>query len=45
MQNFEWTNEDQNVVAGYIAADGMSPEDAASKWIEENQDKVDAWLG
>ena len=45
VQNFTWTNEDQNVVAGYIASDGMSPEDAAAKWIEENQDKVDAWLG
>ncbi len=45
VKNFQWTNEDQNVVAGYIAADGMSPEDAAAKWIEENQDKVDAWLG
>ena len=44
VQNFTWTNEDQNVVAGYIAADGMSPEEAAGKWIEENQDKVDAWL-
>ncbi len=44
VQNFTWTNEDQNVVAGYIAADGMSPEDAAAKWVEENQDKVDAWL-
>jgi len=45
VQNFEWTNEDQNVVAKYISEDGMSPEDAAAKWIEENQDKVDAWLG
>ena len=45
VQNFTWTNEDQNVVAGYIASDGMSPEDAAAKWIDENQDKVDAWLG
>ena len=44
VQNFTWTNEDQNLVAGYIAADGMSPEDAAAKWIEENQDKVEAWL-
>ena len=44
VQNFTWTNEDQNVVAGYIAGDGMSPEEAAAKWIEENQDKVDAWL-
>jgi glycine betaine/proline transport system substrate-binding protein len=45
VQNFTWTNEDQNQVAGYISADGMSPEDAAAKWIEDNQDKVDAWLG
>jgi glycine betaine/proline transport system substrate-binding protein len=45
VENFSWTNEDQNVVAGYIADEGMSPEEAATKWIEENQDKVDAWLG
>lgn len=45
VQNFTWTNDDQNVVAGYIAADGMSPEDAAAKWVEENPDKVEAWLG
>ncbi len=45
VENFEWTNEDQNVVAGYIADDGMDPEDAAAKWIEENPDKVEAWLG
>ena len=25
--------------------DGLSPEDAAAKWVEENPDKVDAWLG
>jgi len=45
VKNFQWTNEDQNLVAKYIAADGMSPEDAAAQWIEENPDKVDAWLG
>lgn len=45
VQSFTWTNEDQNVVAGYIAADGMSPKDAAAKWVEENPDKVEAWLG
>ena len=44
VKNFQWTNEDQNVVAKYIAQDKMDPEDAADKWIEENQDKVDAWL-
>lgn len=44
VQNFEWTNDDQNVVAKYISEDGMSPEDAAAKWVEDNKDKVDAWL-
>jgi glycine betaine/proline transport system substrate-binding protein len=44
-KNFSWTNDDQNIVAKYISEDGMSPEDAAAKWVEENQDKVDAWLG
>jgi glycine betaine/proline transport system substrate-binding protein len=41
---FHWTNDDQNVVAGYIAQDGMEAEEAAEKWIEDNPDKVDAWL-
>ena len=45
VKNFEWTNEDQDTVAKYIASDGMSSEDAAAKWVAENQDKVDAWLG
>ncbi|KRF12496.1 glycine/betaine ABC transporter substrate-binding protein [Nocardioides sp. Soil797] len=45
VKNFTWTNEDQNLVAKYIADDKMKPEDAAKKWIDENPDKVDAWLG
>jgi glycine betaine/proline transport system substrate-binding protein len=44
IKNFTWTNDDQNLVAKYIAEDGMSPEEAAKKWVGENQDKVDAWL-
>lgn len=44
VKNFEWTNEDQNLVAKYIAQDGMDPDEAADKWIADNQDKVDAWL-
>lgn len=44
VENFQWTNEDQNLVAKYISDDGMSAEDAAAKWVEDNQDKVDAWL-
>ncbi len=42
---FEWTNDDQNLVAKYIAEDKMDAEDAAKKWVEDNPDKVDAWLG
>ena len=44
IQNFTWTNDDQNQVADYIVAQGMSNEDAAAKWIADNPDKVDAWL-
>jgi glycine betaine/proline transport system substrate-binding protein len=45
IKNFNWTNVDQNTVAMYIAQDGMDPDDAARKWIEDNPDKVDAWMG
>jgi glycine betaine/proline transport system substrate-binding protein len=41
---FEWTNDDQNLVAKYIAVDKMSPEAAAEKWVNDNRDKVDAWI-
>ena len=44
VKNFTWTNEDQNTVSTYIAKDGMTPDDAAQKWIDDNQDKVDTWL-
>jgi len=44
IKNFNWTNEDQNTVSSYIGQDGMSPDDAAQKWIDANPDKVDAWL-
>jgi len=44
VKNFKWTNDDQNLVAKYIAEDKMSPEDAGKKWVEANPDKVKAWL-
>ena len=44
VKDFKWTNEDQNVVAKYIAEDGMDPEEAAEKWVNENPAKVEAWL-
>ncbi len=45
LMNFEFTNDDQNQVAKMISEDGMSPEDAAAQWVEDNPDKVEAWLG
>ena len=31
VKNFTWTNDDQNLVAKYIAEDKMDPEDAAAE--------------
>ena len=44
VKKFTWTNEDQNLVAKYIAQDKMSDQDAAKKWVEANPAKVAAWL-
>lgn len=44
IQNFQWTNDDQNLVAKYIAEDKLSDDDAAKKWVDANQAKVDAWI-
>ncbi|TEX50700.1 MAG: hypothetical protein B7C55_09370 [Actinomycetales bacterium mxb001] len=41
--NFEWTNEDQNQVALDIES-GMSPEEAAKKWIDAHPEIVAQWL-
>ncbi|GHH25230.1 ABC transporter substrate-binding protein [Streptomyces lanatus] len=45
VKNFNWTNDDQNTVAKYIALDKMTPEAAAKKWVEAHPDKVKGWLG
>jgi glycine betaine/proline transport system substrate-binding protein len=44
LKNFEITNEDQEQVAKAIAGDKVDPEKAGRDWVEENADKVDAWL-
>jgi len=44
VKNFTWTGDDQNLVAKYITADGMAPEEAAQKWIDDNQKRVNSWL-
>ncbi len=43
-KNFNWTNDDQNAVAKSIAVDKLSDDDAAKKWVDANQDKVNTWL-
>lgn len=44
LNNFHWTTDDMEAVMLKIE-DGMDPEDAATEWVEENQDKVQEWLG
>jgi glycine betaine/proline transport system substrate-binding protein len=44
IRNFDWTNIDQATVAAYISNEGMSVDEAAARWVEENPDKVAAWL-
>jgi glycine betaine/proline transport system substrate-binding protein len=44
IKNFQWSNDDQNLVAKYIAVDKMSPEDAAKKWAADHESVWKAWL-
>jgi len=44
VKNFSWTNDDQNLVAKYIAQDKMTDDQAAKKWVDANPDKVKAWM-
>jgi glycine betaine/proline transport system substrate-binding protein len=44
VKNFKWKNSDQNEVADWITNKNMTPEDAAKKWLDENQDVWKAWM-
>lgn len=44
LKNFTWTNDDQNTVSAYISEDGMTPEAAAEKWVNDNPDAVATML-
>ena len=44
VQNWTWTNADQNQIAADIEA-GTAPREAAQKWIDANRATVDSWLG
>ena len=44
VKNFTWTNEDQNLVSDYITNQKMTAEEAAAKWVAENEAKWKAWM-
>ena len=44
VKNFKWTNEDQNLIADWITNDDMTAEDAAAKWVAENEAKWKPWI-
>ena len=43
LDNFHWTLDDMNEVMVDME-DGMEPEEAAAKWVENNQDQVEEWF-
>lgn len=44
IRNMNYTTEDQVAMLASVETDGMSIEDAAAKWIAENEDTWKAWL-
>ncbi|HEX5567537.1 MAG TPA: ABC transporter substrate-binding protein [Streptomyces sp.] len=44
LKNFQWSTEQQNEVAKWIAGDGMDREEAAAKWVKENKDTWEKWI-
>jgi glycine betaine/proline transport system substrate-binding protein len=44
LKNFRWDTADQEYVAQLIQQDGLAQEEAARIWVDENPDKVAAWL-
>lgn len=45
LDNFYWEVEDMNTVMSMFGNnEDVEPRDAAKEWIEDNRDKVDAWM-
>jgi len=44
IKNFRWTNDDQNQVARDITDQGLSPDQAAKKWLDQNRAVWTKWL-
>lgn len=45
LKKFQLTTDQQNEIAAMIDSDGMTPLDAATKWVEANADVVKGWMG
>ncbi|MEU4427660.1 ABC transporter substrate-binding protein [Actinoplanes sp. NPDC024001] len=44
VKNFKWTNDDQNLVSDYLTNQGMTPEQAAEKWVTEHEATWKPWM-
>jgi glycine betaine/proline transport system substrate-binding protein len=44
LKKVNFSNPQIAAAAALVDVDGMTPEDAAKKWIETNQDTVKSWL-
>ena len=44
VRHFHWTNDDQNLVAKWITADGMDPAAAGQRFVDSHPALVNSWL-
>ncbi|MFH8368524.1 ABC transporter substrate-binding protein [Streptomyces sp. NPDC018031] len=44
LKKFRWTKEHQNEVSELIAAEKLSPQDAAERWVKDHPEVWRAWL-
>ena len=44
LEKMKWTDEDQNTVTTYVNEDDMTMDEAAQKWVDENESVWKAWL-
>ena len=44
VKNFQWTNEDQNLVADYITNQGMTADQAGEKWAADHEAVWKTWM-
>jgi len=44
IKNFQWTNDDQNLVSDYLTNQGMNADQAAEKWVNEHESTWKPWI-